>query len=418
MEKISIIVPCYNGEATICRCFNSVLAQTYQNFEVIFIDDGSTDSTKAIAESYARSDSRFRVIARSKNHGVSSARNLGLSLATGDYIQFLDADDEMLPEMLETLHTAINQSHGDIAVCNYIGNPLFLAFFEDKIYDMTVENDVLEYYQETFCLVLPWNKLFRRSAVTVQFDEEVHFAEDELFNLAVLRDVRKVVCVNKPLYVYHFAPADKQTNSAAVSENESKSCLNQIIDNTDENDKNSIWYKGQQLLPKRRLILESLRHSGLCFTNMEDLLYTRVFDFFFWELSAFAYMKTDRELIYNEVYNVLREPDFIRSMDVQRKYGVQYLKYDNHKLRKLSKLFVDVCLYTYNDIAKNNPDIKFYEIFLMSFLFMFCRETEKESDNYNQLYKIMRQFYDNITPEAHYMNELIIKTAENQVTTA
>ena len=105
-------------------------------------------------------------------------------------------------------------------------------------------------------------------------------------------------------------------------------------------------------------------------------------------------------------------------MDVQRKYGVQYLKYDNHKLRKLSKLFVDVCLYTYNDIAKNNPDIKFYEIFLMSFLFMFCRETEKESDNYNQLYKIMRQFYDNITPEAHYMNELIIKTAENQVTTA
>lgn len=417
MEKITIIVPCYNGARTLCRCLDSVLAQTYHNFEVIFINDGSTDSTGEIAEDYARRDSRFRIVNRPENRGVSSARNLGLSLATGDYIQFLDADDEMLPKMLETLHTALLQNAGDIAVCNYTGNPLFLAFVPDHVFDLSQESDLLEYYQETFCLVLPWNKLFRRSVITVQFDEEVHFAEDELFNLAVLKHARRVVCVNQPLYIYHFAPAD-QAAGEAVENDDVKSCLNQIIDNTDENSKNSIWYKGQELLPKRREILRELRESGLNFRQIDDLLYTRVFDFFFWELSAFAYMKTDRELVYNEVYHVLREPEFIKSLEVQRKYGVQYLKYDAKTLRERSRHFVDICLYTYNDIAENGRNIKFYEVFILAFIMFFCRETEVADQEYNQLSKLLRQFYDNTTPEAAYMNGLLEKAATQQVTTA
>lgn len=409
MEKISIIIPCFNGEKTIRRCLDSVKAQTYPNFEVLFIDDGSTDQTRSIAQAYAREDSRIRVITCEQNRGVSSARNLGVRLAQGDYIQFMDADDEMLPEMLETLLDAIKKENADIAVSNFTGNPVFLAFFADRVYDLTVESDLLEYYQETFCVLLPWNKLYRREIVRVPFDEEVHFAEDELFNLAVLKHARKVVCVNKPLYIYHFGPAE-QMRQGVPAEEKPKSCLNTIIENTQENSKNSIWYKASVLIPKRRAILEEeLREGHLNFHDVEDLLYTRVFDFFFWEMSAFAYMKTPREGICNEVYNVLREPAFIRSVKVQEKYGLRYGDYDHQALKQRGEYFVDACLYTYKDIEANGKKMNFYYVFLMLFLRLFCDLGEKRSLEYNQLYKMMMQLRENTTKEAKYVNRIMGK---------
>ncbi len=405
MEKISIIIPCYNGEKTVRRCLDSVCRQSYENFEVLFVDDGSKDESKQIVREYTERDSRFKLIETS-NRGVSAARNTGIGLAQGEYIQFLDADDEMLPEMLETLLRAINESNADIAVCNFMGNPLFLAYFDDAVFDLGVESELLEYYQETFCMLPPWNKLFRREVITVGFDEQVHFAEDELFNLSVMANARRIACVNKPLYFYHFAPADEQIKDDGVSAIK-KSCLNKIIEATDKNCKNSVWYKGAELIPKRRAILENASdNSSMSFSHVDDLLYTRVFDFFFWEMSAFAYMNTDRRVIYNEVYNVLREPEFIRSVEVQKKYGVQFVKYDAAMLRPISRQFVDACLYSYNDIRENHPELKFYDVFVMIFLFLFCRPAERLCLEYNRLYKTMRQLYENSSEEANYINKL------------
>lgn len=402
MSKVSVIIPCYNGERTLDRCFKSVLNQTYKNLEILFINDGSIDKSLEIAQSYATRDSRIRVIDTSVNKGVSAARNLGIRESTGDYIQFIDAYDEMLPNMIETLLEALETNHADIAVSNFTGNPMFFTRFTDRLYDLTDESDMLEYYQDTFCMLLPWNKLYKRSVVTVNFDEEVHFAEDELFNLAVLKDVKKVICVNKPMYVYHYEPAEVVN----MDEIEDKSCLNKIIDATHHDRKNSIWYMGNELVHKRKNILENLILNKRV-SNVEDYLYTRVFDFYFWELSAFAYMKVDKQLIINETIQIFKEKDFIKSLFVQEPYGIQYITYKGEMLATLVEVFVDLCLDSYEEITTNDLDVNFYEIFIMFFLKLFCVECTRKATKYNKLYELDMQRRENTTKESRYFYSFI-----------
>lgn len=115
---ISVIVPAYNAGAYLRRCVDSILAQTLGDLEVVIVDDGSTDDTAAICESYARSDARVRVV-RQENGGVSAARNRGLSDARGEYIAWLDSDDYFMPQALEKLYGALKRSGLKIAMCNY-----------------------------------------------------------------------------------------------------------------------------------------------------------------------------------------------------------------------------------------------------------------------------------------------------------
>lgn len=118
LGKISIIVPIYNVEKYIRRCIESILNQTYTNFELILIDDGSTDSSGVICDEYANKDNRIKVIHK-ENGGLSSARNAGLDIATGEYISFVDGDDYIAEDMIEKLYNSITGNNADIAVCNY-----------------------------------------------------------------------------------------------------------------------------------------------------------------------------------------------------------------------------------------------------------------------------------------------------------
>ena len=140
-RMVSIIIPCFNGERTLARCLNSVLTQTYQALEIVIIDDGSEDLTYEIAKSYQQKDSRVHVLQQPCNKGVSSSRNLGLKKATGEYIQFIDSDDEMLPQMVEALVTTLETENAQIAVCNFTGNPMFYTKFQDRVYHITEEVD-------------------------------------------------------------------------------------------------------------------------------------------------------------------------------------------------------------------------------------------------------------------------------------
>ena len=101
--KVSVIIPVYNAEQYLKRCLDSVLAQTYQDFEIICIDDGSTDNSGAICDEYAKKDSRIRIL-RKENGGVSSARNAGLNIAEGEYITFIDSDDYVDTDYMQTLY--------------------------------------------------------------------------------------------------------------------------------------------------------------------------------------------------------------------------------------------------------------------------------------------------------------------------
>lgn len=117
--KISIIIPVYNVEQYLPRCIDSILAQTFTNFELILIDDGSTDSSGKICDKYSEKDSRVKVIHK-ENGGLSSARNVGLGNAAGKYISFIDSDDYVSSDYLEYLHSLIKKYDADVVSANYI----------------------------------------------------------------------------------------------------------------------------------------------------------------------------------------------------------------------------------------------------------------------------------------------------------
>ena len=116
-EKISVIVPVYNVKLYLHKCVDSILNQTYQNIEVLLIDDGSTDGSSDICDSYTEKDSRIKVVHK-KNGGLSSARNTGLDMATGEYILFVDSDDYIDIEMIRRLYDALVKTGADMGVCN------------------------------------------------------------------------------------------------------------------------------------------------------------------------------------------------------------------------------------------------------------------------------------------------------------
>ena len=116
---ISVIIPVYKVEKYLDRCLESIVNQTYKNLEIILIDDGSPDNCPAICDEYAQKDSRIKVIHKA-NGGVSSARNKGIDVATGDYIGFVDSDDWIEPDMYETLIKNAEQYNSDISRCSYV----------------------------------------------------------------------------------------------------------------------------------------------------------------------------------------------------------------------------------------------------------------------------------------------------------
>lgn len=158
-DKISIIIPIYNSERTLRRCINSVIRQTYDNVEILLIDDGSTDSSAAICDSYKKMDERIRVIHK-KNGGVSDARNVGVSNASGIYISFVDSDDFVEPTYIEQLYNISKEQHCDLSVCNYIDdsnntkqeNTVTVYRDLDEKINSLITNKNIENYL--------WNKLF------------------------------------------------------------------------------------------------------------------------------------------------------------------------------------------------------------------------------------------------------------------
>ena len=117
-KKLSIIIPVFNVEEYLPKCIESVVNQTYDNLEILLINDGSTDNSGVICDNFAHKDERVKVVHK-ENGGLSAARNLGLSLATGHYIAFLDSDDYIDSEMYETLVDALENADADIAACGF-----------------------------------------------------------------------------------------------------------------------------------------------------------------------------------------------------------------------------------------------------------------------------------------------------------
>lgn len=219
--KISIIVPAYNAESTIARCIDSILAQTLTDFELIIIDDGSADKTGRICAAY--NDDRIRYH-RKENGGPSSARNMGLSLARGEYIGFADADDGMVPEMYEKLYAAAKEHDADLCACDFTFISEGRATnYTDNLrggyFDRTqIREEVLSAYlgnldAEGHIGNVDWGvmrRIYRRAFLeghNIRFDETLCNSEDCLFGFMAARQAGGLVYLkNECLYINYRNP--------------------------------------------------------------------------------------------------------------------------------------------------------------------------------------------------------------------
>ena len=220
---ISFIVPIYNVERYLQKCVDSILAQSYSNIEVVLVDDGSTDESVAICDSYANRDKRVQVIHK-ENGGASSARNEGLSFAHGSYIAFIDSDDYVSPSMAEKLLDAISKTDSDLAMCNFaytdeLGN-ITESFSDDtKAGEYRTEELLRKVAAGWTFGILVWNKLFKKEL----FDGGLLFlegriAEDEMIAHRLLARVRKAVIIPDVLCFYRQRTGSV-TNSAFNEKN-------------------------------------------------------------------------------------------------------------------------------------------------------------------------------------------------------
>ena len=209
-ELISVIVPIYNVENYLRMCLDSIQNQTYKNFECLLINDGSPDNSAEICREYAAKDSRFRYFEK-ENGGVSSARNLGMKCANGDYITFVDPDDWLDPDYLEILYLKMMEYDADVAIATYKkysvsdGCYYFHVLDQDyyeKIYtgdELLAELPYRESFDSTFNV--SWGKLFKRSLLySLVFNEQRVMGEDLEFNFKVFLRLNKCLYIHKPLY--------------------------------------------------------------------------------------------------------------------------------------------------------------------------------------------------------------------------
>lgn len=211
---ISIIVPVYKVENYLRQCVESIQAQTYSNLEIILVDDGSPDKCPQICDDLAKTDKRIKVVHK-ENGGLSSARNLGLDKATGEYITFVDSDDTINSQMIERLFDAISINNADISMCGCRtvtddGKLLAIDSFE--------EGRIFKNEELISMIILPlktasWNKLFKRSVIKdSRFPEGKIHGEDLVFLMDIINQSTKLVTVKYNGYNYF-----KRGNSITTS---------------------------------------------------------------------------------------------------------------------------------------------------------------------------------------------------------
>lgn len=206
---VSIIIPVYNVEKYLPKCIDSILNQTYQNIEIVLVNDGSNDSSRQICDEYAVIDSRILVIHKD-NGGVSSARNRGLDIATGEWVLFVDADDILPNDALDYYAEVVSKNDVDMVLgsyvkCNEVGK--IIKSNQKQFQKQLSMLDCLKlFYKSDIFQGYVWNRLMKLSIIKenhLRYNESIYFKEDGLFA------VQYMVCCSRPCYysskvVYHY----------------------------------------------------------------------------------------------------------------------------------------------------------------------------------------------------------------------
>ena len=211
MPEISVIVPVYKVEQWLGPCVDSILNQTFRDFELILVDDGSPDNCGALCEKYAKDDPRVRVLHKA-NGGLSSARNAGIEAAKAPYLAFVDSDDFVRPQYLATLRAAIRQYGADMAICGAedvtewgesLPRPAYTQELEEGVH---TGDELLPgcYGEASAYYTVAWNKLYKAELwKTLRYpDGLIH--EDDAVAHELFHTAKRVACVPEPLYCYRL----------------------------------------------------------------------------------------------------------------------------------------------------------------------------------------------------------------------
>lgn len=207
MDLITVIVPVYNVEKYFKQCLNSIINQTYKNLEIILVDDGSPDNCVKICDEYAKKDNRIKVIHK-ENGGLSSARNAGLDIATGEYISFIDSDDYVAENFIEILYKLCVENNCDISECDFLKfeNDVVTQKKTAKIQCYTSNEIQHKIYSEEYVkTIVVWNKLYKRYLYENMRFPLGKINEDEFITYKVLYNCKSNIAVtNEQLYYYRY----------------------------------------------------------------------------------------------------------------------------------------------------------------------------------------------------------------------
>jgi len=218
--KISVIVPVYKTKDYLERCINSLINQTYSNLEIILVDDGSPDSSGAICDDYSDKDVRIRVIHKT-NGGLSSARNAGLDVATGDYIIFVDSDDDISCDFCQKMLDTMISTSADIVECDrfdiydtyvfeeFAGDGSVLVYKTVDALELLVKNKI---FHQTV-----WAKLYKASIIKDLFFEHGKIHEDEFYTWQAFVRCRSIARLNSKLYNYYHRDGSIMEQKFSIS---------------------------------------------------------------------------------------------------------------------------------------------------------------------------------------------------------
>ena len=295
MKKVSIIIPVYKVEKYLPECLDSVINQTYGNLQIIVVDDGSTDSSGRICDEYAAKDNRITVI-HQVNAGAANAKNMGLDNVKGDYVTFVDSDDWVEPNWIETMVDAMEKYGVDVVECGF--DIVYAdSVDEGKIYQhgeiLTVE-DYFRQYNDNWVSVIFWNKLFKASLTKdIRFRKERRCIDDEFYTYKVISNAEKMARISDVLYHYR-----QRKSSAVNNDNHSlqitDDSLNVLIERYEwisrfnkklkkaqlKHDVDAVYYYSKSLLFNDELIKKHkkiaryyLRQCLTCFTDRVTFYY-------------------------------------------------------------------------------------------------------------------------------------------------
>jgi glycosyltransferase involved in cell wall biosynthesis len=210
---LSVIIPVYNTADSVERIVGRVLRQKMRNFELILIDDGSTDGTPQILKNISKPSKRVRIITQ-KNAGPSAARNTGLNVAKGEFVLFLDSDDDINPQMIPRMVQKQQSADADLVTCAikeiYPNGTTYTPNIQSRLIDSAKQNVVVfaldSMGKESSVIYNPSNRIMRRNIITknhLQYRSDLRFGEDLAFNLEYLRHAHKIAVMSQPFYIYY-----------------------------------------------------------------------------------------------------------------------------------------------------------------------------------------------------------------------